>query len=65
MSLLTSKNTNYLFITYIVTSKPKRIIVASGLVHILILLVYKVHEMYTIRNTLRLIINYSIRKIMI
>jgi hypothetical protein len=29
---------NYLFITYIVTSKPKRISVAAGLVHIIILL---------------------------
>jgi hypothetical protein len=30
---------NYLFITYIVTSKPKRISVAAGLVHIMYLLV--------------------------
>ena len=28
----------YLFITYIVTSKPKRISVAAGFVHMLILL---------------------------
>ena len=27
--------TNYLFATYIVTSKPKRISVAAGLVHII------------------------------
>jgi predicted metal-dependent hydrolase len=27
---------NYLFITYIVTSKPKRISVAAGVVHIII-----------------------------
>ena len=27
---------NYLFITYMVTSKPKRISVAAGLVHIMI-----------------------------
>jgi len=26
---------NYLFITYIVTSKPKRISVAAGVVHII------------------------------
>jgi len=26
---------NYLFITYIVTSKPKRISVAAGVVHIM------------------------------
>jgi len=31
----------YLFITYIVTSNPKRISVASGLVHIVVLLVDK------------------------
>ena len=31
---------NYLFITYIVTSKPKRISVAAGLVHIMFLLNY-------------------------
>jgi hypothetical protein len=30
--------TDYLFITYIVTSKPKRISVAAGFVHIVILL---------------------------
>ena len=30
------KNKNYLFITYIVTSKPKRISVAAGVVHIII-----------------------------
>ncbi len=29
---------NYLFITYIVTSKPKRISVAAGVVHIIFLL---------------------------
>lgn len=29
---------DYLFITYIVTSKPKRISVAAGVVHIIILL---------------------------
>lgn len=28
---------NYLFITYMVTSKPKRISVAAGLVHIIFL----------------------------
>ena len=28
--------TNYLFITYIVTSKPKRISVAAGVVHMII-----------------------------
>jgi len=32
------KNNDYLFITYIVTSKPKRISVAAGVVHIIILL---------------------------
>jgi hypothetical protein len=48
---------HYLFITYIVTSKPKRISVAAGLVHIMFLLVYKVHEMYTMSITLRQKIN--------
>ena len=33
--------TNYLFITYIVTSKPKRISVAAGFVHIVFLLICK------------------------
>lgn len=33
-----SVNANYLFITYIVTSKPKRISVAAGLVHMIIFL---------------------------
>ena len=33
-----AKTNNYLFITYIVTSKPKRISVAAGVVHIIILL---------------------------
>ena len=32
----------YLFITYIVTSNPKRISVADGVVHIVVLLVNKV-----------------------
>jgi hypothetical protein len=32
-----TRNTNYLFITYIVTSKPKRISVAAGVVHIIFL----------------------------
>jgi hypothetical protein len=37
----------YLFITYIVTSKPKRISVAAGVVHIIISLVVKhIHMMY-------------------
>jgi len=31
--------TNYLFITYIVTSKPKRISVAAGVVHIIFSLI--------------------------
>jgi hypothetical protein len=30
-----SLKTNYLFITYIVTSKPKRISVAAGVVHMI------------------------------
>ena len=30
--------TNYLFITYIVTSKPKRISVAAGVVHMILIL---------------------------
>jgi len=38
--------TNYLFITYIVTSKPKRISVAAGVVHIVFLLVYKSLAVY-------------------
>ena len=29
---------NYLFITYIVTSKPKRISVAAGVVHMMLIL---------------------------
>ena len=33
---LVAKTSNYLFITYIVTSKPKRISVAAGVVHIVI-----------------------------
>jgi hypothetical protein len=33
-------NNDYLFITYIVTSKPKRISVAAGVVHIIILLLF-------------------------
>jgi hypothetical protein len=31
------READYLFITYIVTSKPKRISVAAGVVHIIIL----------------------------
>ena len=53
----------YLFITYIVTSKPKRISVAAGLVHIMYLLVYKVYGMYTIGVTLRFVYTMYIRKI--
>ena len=34
------KNITYLFITYIVTSKPKRISVAAGLVHMIQSLIY-------------------------
>ena len=30
----------YLFITYIVTSKPKRISVAAGVVHMVLVLIY-------------------------
>jgi hypothetical protein len=44
MSLLTNKNTNYLFITYIVTSKPKRISVAAGDVHIIISFVCNISQ---------------------
>ena len=36
--LLLYRTINYLFITYIVTSNPKRISVAAGLVHIVVLL---------------------------
>jgi hypothetical protein len=36
MDALGVRNKNYLFITYIVTSKPKRISVAAGLVHIVV-----------------------------
>jgi hypothetical protein len=39
--VLISLKTNYLFITYMVTSKPKRISVAAGVVHIIILLWFK------------------------
>jgi hypothetical protein len=35
---------DYLFITYIVTSKPKRISVAAGVVHIIILLFINLTE---------------------
>jgi hypothetical protein len=38
MSDFDKQSVNYLFITYIVTSKPKRISVAAGLVHMLKLL---------------------------
>lgn len=34
-------NADYLFMTYIVTSKPKRISVAAGVVHIINLLLFK------------------------
>ena len=37
---------NYLFITYIVTSKPNLISVAAGLVHILFLLKFYTHRVY-------------------
>jgi len=38
---------NYLFITYIVTSKPKRISVAAGDVHIAVLLSFRfIIELY-------------------
>jgi len=38
MSDFDKQSVNYLFITYIVTSKPKRISVAAGLVHMVKLL---------------------------
>ena len=38
---------NYLFITYIVTSKPKRISVAAGFVHIVFLL--KLYRVFTLQ----------------
>jgi hypothetical protein len=38
MSNFDKQSLNYLFITYIVTSKPKRISVAAGLVHMVKLL---------------------------
>jgi hypothetical protein len=45
-------NTNdYLFITYIVTSKPKRISVAAGVVHMMLVLLFKL-----IRNYLNVIL---------
>jgi hypothetical protein len=37
-AFFTSSKANYLFITYIVTSKPKRISVAAGVVHMIIFL---------------------------
>jgi len=38
---------NYLFITYIVTSKPKRISVAAGVVHIIISFIkFNTHRVY-------------------
>ena len=42
---------NYLFITYIVTSKPKRISVAAGVVHMMLILLFKL-----IRNYLNVIL---------
>ncbi len=51
---LISKNANYLFITYIVTSKPKRISVAVGVVHIIILLkvcLISYYKIYDLNNT--------------
>jgi len=42
---------NYLFITYIVTSKPKRISVAAGVVHMMLVLLFKL-----IRNYLNVIL---------
>ena len=47
---------NYLFITYIVTSKPKRISVAAGVVHMIIsffiLAIYidSLHMLHYVRN---------------
>jgi len=39
--LITIRHDNhYLFITYIVTSKPKRISVAAGVVHMMLILIY-------------------------
>ena len=46
--------TNYLFITYMVTSKPKRISVAAGLVHIIFLL----KEKLKIKTWLNIMGNY-------
>ena len=42
----------YLFITYIVTSKPKRISVAAGFVHMLNLLklIIKYNRIYVLNN---------------
>ena len=48
MSLGLNQNLNYLFITYIVTSKPKRISVAAGVVHMIdSLSLYTRHCAYT------------------
>ena len=64
---------NYLFITYIVTSKPKRISVAAGVVHIINLLTCLINKhlaCLSIHNTLTTKINtiahheLSISKIM-
>jgi hypothetical protein len=41
-ALYSTQNNYYLFITYIVTSKPKRISVAAGVVHIIILLSFNI-----------------------
>jgi len=49
---LNLKIQTYLFITYIVTSKPKRISVAAGFVHMLNLLklIIKYNTIYVLNN---------------
>ena len=42
-----------------VTSKPKRISVADGVVHIMFLLVYKLYKMYTMSLLFNVNINYT------
>jgi len=59
---------HYLFITYIVTSKPNLISVAAGFVHIVVLLKFYTHRVYncimnrTINSAIEKIMNYRQRK---
>ncbi len=60
-----TRNTDYLFITYIVTSKPKRISVAAGVVHIIFLLLVWCTRWCVRVYILRFYKHIAMRKIMI